>query len=143
MATPSGRNRNWTAVSFAGQPIDGVTRIRYSPGLTRVKFAGDTDLYPSSHRTVMADPSFRVSLKNRYGLVGLSANTKGIFTYTHLDARNLGASGGGAILVTTNALSMIGDRPAEDQYNMSGTQEILITTCSSDGVTNPVSTALL
>lgn len=134
----SRRWRNWVAVSFASTTFDGVKKIGMNRGIQDLQDSADNDLGPTIAMVILQNPSFSVNTTNAYALIGLAAGVKGVFTATHCDANNGPAAGGGAIIITTNSLSYIGEDSVDGSYNELGTDSLTIKTCWIDGVTNPV-----
>jgi hypothetical protein len=139
--TPSKRYRNFTNVVMAGTTITGVRSISNNNQATVLQEAADADQGPTHTVLTFLNPAFTILTNHAMVAVAVLSGVSGVFTYTFSDSKNLSVTGGGAMIFTTNALSMIGERTIAGEYNQLGTENLSIHTSWADGVTNPVSVA--
>lgn len=135
----SNRYKNWSSTSFATTAIDGVRHVDFDGNITAIQEGADVDAGPTICIVTFQNPTFTVHSYNCGVLLSANPGTPGVFTTTMNDARNGSTAGGGAKVFTTNALSYIGGRTINGDFNQLSMQNLTFHTCWADGVTNPVS----
>lgn len=141
----SRRYMNWTGVSFtpvSGTPttVSGVTAVHIDSGGSLAKFSGDGDRYSTTVVNDFNDPSITVHSADLAAVRAFPVGTVGTFTATHNDAQN--GSGKGAITyILTN--SVIASNPVQGAHRQFGQGVLTVSSFSTDGVTNPLSTSIV
>jgi hypothetical protein len=134
---------NWTGVTFTpfngtATAITGVTGVAIDSGGSLAKFSGDGDRYSTTVVNDYNEPTVTVQAADLAAIRANPAGTAGTFSATHNDARN--GIGTGAITYTlTNAV--IATNSIRGSHRQFGQGTLTLTSYSSDGVTNPLSTS--
>ncbi len=135
---------NWTGVTFTpvgGQPtvITGVTSVAIDSGGSLLKFAGDGDRYNTTVVNDFNDPTITVQAADLAAIRANPVGTVGTFTATHNDAKN--GTGSGSITYTfSNAV--VAQTNVKGSHRQFGQGTLVLSSFSSDGVTNPLSVSV-
>ena len=138
----SNRYFNFGVCSFASIPILGVTDASYDPGISQKDNAGDADPGPTMRVVDYIDNTFTLTTNDAMALQASLGGTRGVFVLTLLDALNKAATGGGAKVLTTNALSLLGGTTTA-KYRDFATRQLNIWTQWLDPATPPTSVTAL
>ena len=135
---------NWTGVSFTpagGSPvaITGVTSVSIDSGGSLLKFSGDGDRYNTTVVNDFNEPLISVQAADLVAIRSYPVGTVGTFVATHNDARN--GAGSGAITYTLSN-AVIASNSVRGSHKQFGQGSLTLTSFSTDGVTNPLSTSI-
>jgi hypothetical protein len=138
----SKRSFNWATVTFTPSggtltQLTGVTDVRVDPRGSVQSFSGDGDHFPTTKVSDYQDPMVTVTTADIAVARGLAPGTRGAFAATHLDAKNLGATGGGAYTVNLGN-AIIVNTPFGGRHRQFGEATVNIECESTDGVTSPL-----
>jgi hypothetical protein len=139
------RFMNWTGVTFTplnGTPtaITGVTSIQIDSGGSLLKFSGDGDRFSTTVVNDFNDPTIIVHSADLAAVRAFPVGTVGTFTATHNDAKN-GTGSGAVTYVLTNAV--VASNPIHGTHRQFGQGVLTLTSYSTDGVTNPLSSSAM
>lgn len=141
-ATPTKRFMNWTAVEFGTQIFTGVTTLKWTKGGSTKVFSGDGDRMPTCIVADFTEPKATLACADEAAVNSCPVGTRGTLIATRLDAKNYALTGGGG-LTYTGINGIITDGDVGGAHREYGEGNLSISFESSDGVTNPVSTAAL
>lgn len=135
---------NWSGVSFTpsgGQTlaITGVTEIEIENKGNLVKFSGDGDRYYTTVVNDVMDPTITIHTADLMVLRTIATGTLGTFVATLNDARN-GTGTGSITFSLTNAV--VASTHVHGTHRQFGQGKLVISSFSTDGVTNPLSTSI-
>jgi hypothetical protein len=140
----SKRFLNWTNVSFVPMggtsvPITGVSSIMIDTGGNLLKFSGDGDRYNTIVVNDFNEPTVTIQAADLSSICSYPVGTVGTFSATHNDARN--GTGTGAVTYTLSN-AVIASNSVRGVHRQFGQGTLVLTSYSSDGTTNPLSTSI-
>lgn len=134
----TGRQMNWTAVSFGSSPsptaINGVNEVRVDPGGALKTYSGDTDKFPTTIVSDTQNPKVTVTTANVAIAQGFNCGTIGTVSATFQDAKL--ATGGAIVYTASNAV--VENSEGGGAHQEFGEATISFLCYSSDGVTSPI-----
>jgi hypothetical protein len=110
------KHRNWQA-EFDGEDILGVKNVTADRGVGTLYESADADAFITHAVVTIQQPTFRVNLESYSQSIGALSGT---------------------MVYTTNALTLYTPQSTEGAHQQLGTQSLLFSTVSADGVTNPI-----
>lgn len=141
------RNVNWYGVGFTPVggsliPITGVTGIDYDPNGNLLKFSGDMDRFNSTVIADFSDPTVTITTADTAAIRSLPFGTRGVLVFTHKDAKNQAATSGPGDITYTFSGAIVMNNPISGQHRQYGTGRLVICAESTDGLTNPMASAV-
>lgn len=134
------RHMNWTTVQLGSQVFTGVSQVAFDNGGSLAKFAADGDKYNTTVVNDFNDPSASLTTADLAAAYACPVGTRGSFSAVANDAKN-GVSTGQGGRTYTLANAIVAENSLSGQHRQFMTAQLSFSAESSDGTTNPLSSA--
>jgi hypothetical protein len=134
---PTKRYVNWEQVQMNSVNLTGVTSLSVNPDGKLLKFSGDGDKYMTCVVIDVQDPSVDIVCADVEAMRTVPCGTRGPFTATQLDAKNLATPGGGG-LIFSSADAIVENNPTSGDHRAYAKGTLNVSFESVDGQTNPL-----
>jgi hypothetical protein len=141
---------NWRGVSFTptgsnnATSITGVTGVEVDPNGNLIKFSGDIDRYPTTIVNDFIDNMITITAADLAALRSLPPGTRGAMAAIHKASPNQTATTatGDMTYTITGPQGIVQNNPTGGQHRQFGQGRLLVCAESTDGLTNPLATAV-
>jgi hypothetical protein len=138
-----GRQINWVGVSLNSLDFAAVREVQHDLQGRSVQGKADADLYNTTNKLVGASPRFTVMTEDKVNENTVPLGTAGTFIAVHKAEGNSGQSAQNGDIRYTATNCLLENHSGGGAHEQAGTLSSTITSKSADGVTSPLTVAVV